>query len=269
VLLLEELAWVPQRGGEFVAPRKASQTTLPTKGFPYEEGYEWLKTIGFGEEEQQRSDEYKKEQAFAKGLGFASNDPASLERAKQFNALPADEQENILAECERRAKQELPEHKSPNPTRRDILLAEQAANAQERIKEQRIRSVLAGQELLKEEARQYLRGQYTKEDGEMICQVCQSNAPLPFRLDNGKYYFEAVCFLKLRKPHKENYLALCPNHAAMFQHANGSTDLMQGMFIELAGNELEVVLDRKDATIYFTTDHIADLKTVIKVDQRE
>ena len=59
----------------------------------------------------------------------------------------------------------------------------------------------------------------------MICQVCKNQKPLPFRLADGSYYFEAVEFLPksaLKKLHYQNYLALCPNHAAMYQHANGS-----------------------------------------------
>ena len=57
----------------------------------------------------------------------------------------------------------------------------------------------------------------------MICQVCKTR--LPFKLDDGSDYFETVEFLsQLTKHHYQNYLALCPNHAAMFQYANGSAD---------------------------------------------
>ncbi len=70
----------------------------------------------------------------------------------------------------------------------------------------------------------------------------------------------------MKKRHYQNYLALCPNHAAMFQHANGSAELMRKMFVDLTGNKLEVVLAQEDAEIYFTTTHIADLTTVIKHD---
>ena len=99
----------------------------------------------------------------------------------------------------------------------------------------------------------------------MFCQVCK--APLPFKLDDGSDYFEKVEFLPdLKKRHYQNYLALCPNHAAMFQHANGSAELMRDSFVDLAGNELDVVLAQKDTTIYFTKTHIADLKAVIETD---
>jgi hypothetical protein len=72
---------------------------------------------------------------------------------------------------------------------------------------------------------------------------------------------------ELKKRHYQNYLALCPNHAAMFKEANGSAELMRSMFVAIAGNELEVVLAQEGATIYFTKTHIADLKKVIEVDQ--
>ena len=45
----------------------------------------------------------------------------------------------------------------------------------------------------------------------------------------------------LKKHYHQNYLALCPNHSAMFQHANGSRELMKTMFLGIEGNELEIV----------------------------
>jgi hypothetical protein len=67
----------------------------------------------------------------------------------------------------------------------------------------------------------------------MICQVCKT--PLPFKLDDGSDYFEKVEFLTdLQKRHYQNYLALCPNHAAMFQHANGSAEMIRELFSEIA-----------------------------------
>ena len=157
---------------------------------------------------------------------------------------------------------------SMNPPIRNVAperVATQASAAPDRITEERTRSVSVGREAVKEEAAQYLRQQYAS-DGDVVCQICQG--PMPFKLDDGTPYFEKVEFLPdLKKRHYQNYLALCPNHAAMFKEANGSAEFMRDMFVELSGNELEVVLAREDATIYFTRTHIADLKKVIEVDQ--
>lgn len=261
---LREAAWVPQGNGLFVRPEKASQALLP-EGFPFDPGWPWLKAIHFGQEAVRKSEEQRQRLTAAKELGFA--DCESLERAKRFAVLPPEEQERILEDIERKATRELPEHESTNPERRSERVIMQAANAPERRTEERTRSVSVGQGDVKQEAAQYLIQQYTNIDGEMICQVCK--ASLPFKLDDGSAYFEKVEFLpKLKKHHYENYLALCPNHAAMFQYTNGSADLMQEMFIELVGNELEVVLAQKNATIYFTKTHIADLKNVISTNDK-
>jgi hypothetical protein len=110
--------------------------------------------------------------------------------------------------------------------------------------------------------------QYTNADGEMVCQICKAH--LPFKLDDGRDYFEAVEFLsELTKRHYQNYLALCPNHAAMYQHANNSFEILESKFGDLAVNELAVVLAQKDLTIYFTKTHIVDLKEVIRVDRAD
>ena len=99
----------------------------------------------------------------------------------------------------------------------------------------------------------------------MYCQICQK--PLPFKRNGGDWYFERVEIMEERelgsRHHKENYLALCPNHAAMFRHANGSRDQLKGMVIQARTNELEIILAQQPRQIYFTKTHLADLRAVI------
>src|SRR5690606_29026524 len=132
---------------------------------------------------------------------------------------PLEEQERILAVQESCRSAKLPDHEPSNPDRRTAMVRKQAAEAPERQTESRMRSVSVEREAVKKNTDPYLLQQYTDSDGQMICQVCK--ATLPFKLTNGTYYFEAVEFLpELRKRHYQNYLVLCPNHRAMFQHAN-------------------------------------------------
>jgi hypothetical protein len=96
----------------------------------------------------------------------------------------------------------------------------------------------------------------------MTCQICKG--PLPFKLDDGSEFFETVEFVPgFRKHHAQNYLALCPNHSAMYRHANGSKEIIRGMVEDLTGNELEIILAQKDMTIYLSTVHVIDIKAVI------
>lgn len=83
----------------------------------------------------------------------------------------------------------------------------------------------------KQQAAEYLQEQNTH-DAEMICQICQ--APLPFKIDDDNYCFEKVEFLdELGNQYYQNNLARCPNHSAMFQHANGSRRLLKKNFAAL------------------------------------
>ena len=262
IALLRDSSWVPQTDGRFVRPAEASLDLLP-EGFPFDSGWPWVKAIKFWEDVTHKFEELSHKQAVAKEWGFT--DSESLERAKRFAKLPQEEQERFLADRERTATTELPEHESGNPELRAQRVGVQAAVAPERLTEDRTRSVPVGMDSVKGEAAQYLRQQYTNADDEMICQVCK--ASLPFKLDDGSYFFEMVQFVKhLKRWHAQNYLALCPNHSAMFQYANGSRDLMKEMFVEMEGQQLDVILAQADATIYFTKTHIADLRAVIEVD---
>ncbi len=52
----------------------------------------------------------------------------------------------------------------------------------------------------------------------------------------------------------------------MFQHANGSSESMRSLFLEITSGELKILLAQKDTSIYFTKVHIADLKAVIQAE---
>ena len=161
---------------------------------------------------------------------------------------------------------ELPEHESRNPERRATRVVQQGSMAPDRITEVRERSISVSRDMVKQEAEQYLRHQYTNPDGVMFCQICQR--PLPFQLDDGTYYVEKVEFLTdLMKLHYQNYLALCPNHGAMFQHANGSHASMRDLFKRMQGTELEIILAKKPVKIYFTKEHILDLMAVLALEE--
>lgn len=259
VHLLRNGAWIPQQD-KFSKPSAALRELLPD-GFTFDSSWQWLKAINFGGEAERKSEENRQRQEVAKKAGFS--DLASFERAKRFAELPPDEQVRVLEEFDRRANNELPENEPSNPSRRAERVGEQAAAAPDRKTEERMRSVSVGKTSVKQEATQYLRQQYTNNDGDMICQICKQ--PVPFKLDDGSDYFESAEFIKdLNKRHYQNYLALCPNHSAMFELVNGSKDIIKDMFSDLSSNELEVILAKSDQTIYFTKTHIADLKSVIK-----
>ena len=259
VHILRKAKWIPQNTGAFARPADASRDLLPG-GFPFDPEWLWLKAINFGAEVAKRSEAQRQKRAVATELGFEDDD--TLERARQFARMPPEEQERVLADFEEQQRLELPEHEPSNPDRRAQRVGAMAAEAPGRRTEVRNRSVSVGLDAVKEEAGQYLSQQYTNPDGEMICQACRKR--LPFKLDDGTSYFERVQLMrKLKKHHYQNYLALCPNHAAMFLYTNGSRDQLKGMIIQASANELEIILAQQPTQIYFTKTHLSDLRALI------
>lgn len=268
---LRQEAWIPQKGGRFVNPVEARAELLP-EGFTFDAGWPWIKAIEFGKGVELQNQKAaleaiaaqkreREDQAAAKTLGFSN-----VDTARSLAKLPAEEQERILAECERRGSVILPENEPKNPPRRHERVLTRASTAPVRRTDERTRSVSVGRDDVKDEAKQYLRQQYTNDDADQICQVCKD--VLPFKRDDGSYYFETVELLpELRRHHDQNYLCLCPNHAAMFKYANGSRDALRDSIAEQKTNELTVILAQNDETIYFTKTHLTDLQAIIEVDQ--
>ena len=261
--ILASSNWLPQGTRGFVSPAQASPELLPA-GFSFDPKWPWLQAIGFGRDDETRLKRELQAGDVAKELGFA--DRESLERAQRFAALPFQDQVRMLSELERRAPVDLPDHEPSNRNRRAERVRAQAQSATERRTEQRTRSVPVGVDGVKQQAAEYLREQYTTSDGEMICQICKG--PLPFKLPDGRAYFEKVeLFEELRKHHRENYVALCPNHAAMYQHANDSRATLRHDLLQMTGNTLSLTLGQEECAIYFTHTHLFDLVEVIKIDQ--
>ena len=239
---LRQACWVPQGPQShisFVRPAEASRDLLP-EGFPFDPGWPWIKAICFGEESVKGLEESQRQREAAKELGF--DDAEALDDAKWFVGLNAEERQRLKSEHESKRITDLPDDKPSDPGRRAEKVREQAEEAPDRGAVTVPRSVSEHREAVKKDTDPYLRGQYTNSDNVTICQVCMK--ALPFKLADEDYYFEAVEFLpKLEKRyHYQNYLALCPNHAAMYRHANGSEERMKSLFLDLTGNELKVVL---------------------------
>lgn len=284
VFTLRKYAWVPQEhepdGVIFVRPREARPGRLP-QGFAFDSGWAWIKAIEFGEEHREADRKIAPEkldqeakaserEAKAKDLGFKSL--KAVEEAQWFAELPEGERNEIREQYTAKRRPQ-PEFERPrNPDRRRKMAKEQAEEAPSRQTEPRKRHVVEGEASLKEEARTKLRANYEEHAHVSLCQVigCQDRS---FKYKSGDWYFEAVRFLGLDKMVAADYLALCPRHAAMFQHANESKNGLKEEFqvrcasgkgldalaipVALAGENVEVLLAPK---------HVIDLEAAWEVD---
>lgn len=113
VLLLRENAWVPQGTGEFVRPSAASKALLP-KGFVVDEREEWVRAIGFGEEENQRLLQQIYKESSARQLGFS--DEQALQDAQWFAAIGPEERQYLKEQFERKRQRAQKEQQTQKST---------------------------------------------------------------------------------------------------------------------------------------------------------
>lgn len=213
-------------------------------------------------------DEFDRDEELASGLGMKSDGLDALARQSGVAIEVLQHFKDNPAEWEAykkwRAQQpQFPVKDSPNPEVRQLRVAEQAKQARRKQYDDRTRSVRTSDEI-QPEAKTYLRELYANNDGRMICQACRKE--MPFKLDDGRYYFEAVeCVNDEEKELRENHLALCPTCAAKYRHANGSSPAQIRESVSLAtGLEVQITLAREPQTLRFVEMHLQDLQVVLQ-----
>ena len=227
---LSSNSWIPQGDDKFVKPADADRDLLPSD-FECDLNWLWLNKIGFGTNTNKRKEKFLQKKEILSEFGIDLDNDEELEELAAFSKVPKDKRHQFL----RNAKEDtFPERAASNPERRAERVRELASKAPDRQTEKRVRSVAIGTSETRETAKTYLRQQYTDDNQIMVCQICKDR--LPFKTNNGNYYFEAIEFLdelKGSKRYYQNYVALCPLHAAMFQHAHESKDSMKNMLVDL------------------------------------
>jgi hypothetical protein len=263
VLKLRDTAWIPDRSGVFRRPRDMSRADLAPE-FPFKDSSGWLSAIDFGEAERQRSERYRRRQEMARELGLP------LEFLDRLDELDQASRESVVERftdlLDRELEPEFPERRSSNPTRRAAKLRERLTSSPPKTREVKPRTVRTSEPANRQDARAYLRDLYTNADGVMICQACHQ--AMPFRLDNGEYYFEAVeLFTDVAREYRENHLALCPTCAAMFTHASATEPQELRESLEATSDlRVPVTLARELGQIRFVEDHRTDLLAIIDVE---
>ena len=211
----------------------------------------------------QRSDD------LSRALGMKTVVPDVLETLAREAGVTPDDIEYLRGNIDdfrqwraARSEPDFPAREPVNAEGRSKKVAEQAKNARRKQYDPKTRSVRTS-DYLQAEAKTYLRELYTNEKDQMICQACHGE--MPFKLDDGKYYFEAVeCVTDEDRELRENHLALCPICAAKYKHANGSSPAQIREAVAQAGGlEIAITLAREGLMIRFVEVHLQDLQTIL------
>ena len=251
-------SWVPDKDGNFLRPTEVTQDTLHSD-FKFDDRNGWLTAIKFGEDTKKQSDEYRSKDDAAKADGYASaEEKDEWKKVRDYGISPKE----VLAQlAQRQRKIDLPDKVATKPERRAGKIADEARNTPAKTTEVRPHSFNPGYSEAQGDARTYLENQYTNDDGVMFCQLCQ--APQPVML-NGKPSFAAVdCVRGINAHHKQNNLALCPNHEVMYLNGGISPDIVQCAILECEGQKIPLNLAGNEVELYFTQQHLGDLRVVL------
>lgn len=260
---LTSTPWVLNRDGDIKLPREVSLEELP-------DGWQVPQTLlvhllEFGADAERRR---QHQEGVTTILREAGLDEDSLEIVRQAKDAGLDLGAIVR---EHVAMSQFPDGPSEDPDRRAAVATVDAVSAPEYSTSIRERSVVDGQAQASAESRAYLRAQYTTSAGEMHCQACRK--PLPFKIKDGSWYFEAVRLVNARKRvHTANAIALCPLCAALYKYARGTKneailDELDSTTIDAGQGtvEIPVVLDGKRIKLGFTGKHAIDIKTALGV----
>ncbi len=265
---LRSCKWIPGKDGKFYYPADISKEYLHPD-LPYDNSNGWLDAIGFGENIRKQQDEYKKQDALARELGFISKE--ELDQSKEFMERLKESGMTLQEVTEKLLKQkhqpEFPEEDVLNPERRLSKQKERYEQSAEKHYEERTRKTRVSNTDLNQNT--YLRKLYTNEDGEMVCQLCQEE--MPFKKRNREYYFEAVeMFNKdwFSKEHEAQYLALCPLCSAKYKEfVKRDEENMEEFWDVLRKTTDETVplqLGEDKNSVRFVKKHLLDLQVILE-----
>lgn len=264
---LKAVPWVLTRDGDVRLPRDVLAEDLPDGWQPPSQD-SLLIEIGFGTREKIARERRERLHADLVAQGGSDAQADAVLDAISSGVPP----EVLIAAAEewRLQRAAFPELASDNPSRRAQVAQEDAASAPIRETEERVRQIVRGQAQASEETRTYLRQNYTNNDGALICQSCHD--PMPFKLRDGSWYFEAVQFVPgRRRIHKSNALAMCPLCAARYKYVRESKDdtlIEELLAISVSAREgsleLPVLIAGKRTILKITGKHAIDLQAALR-----
>ena len=257
--LLIETAWLPDLEGNLYKPGDLVLNDLPES---------------FIRDEKLAGQLRMKKNDVAQLAEMIGVNQRTIQLARQLEKHP--EQMEIFEEFLSRKTEgraaEFPVGAVSNPERRKIKVAQQYEAAPE--KKYRIAERSARITASEIEPRTYMKNQYTNEDGQLICQICQRE--MPFRKRDGEHYFETVEALSRDYFPREfgpQFLALCPLCAARYKEfVRRDEDAMKSLHHALRASdkpEVPLTLGDWETSLRFVPGHWRDMKTILQETQSQ
>ena len=259
VEILKEGSWIPSNDGVFRKPKEMSKNLL-LKDFDLTDNTGWLEAIQFGVDLKQQSQDELDRQAKIKSLGL--NDK-SVELATRLTCDPEllEQVEEMIRKSVH--KPQFPERPTANPEKRSDKVKKNIKESPDKTYVKKQRSIRSSASNV--DKRVYLKGKYTNDDGQMVCQICEGEH---FKKRDDEYFFEAVeAVSDNSKENASGFIALCPLCAAMYKEWVKKDDAAKQLFIERVFSQedmnIPIDMDSRPYTVSFVEQHWIDFKAYL------
>jgi hypothetical protein len=259
--------WLPDLNGKKLRPTFITQASLNQK-FVYKQTklVEAIKFDGSSKEAIQRERKLaiqrQERNELAQELGF--KDFAEVEAFQKLKSL----QPKLISDLINSLEYHFPEEIVQDFEAKMVESAKILGSA---VEVKVVESLIRERKNYKETHRamkEFLRNKYYV--GEVMkCQIC--SLIMPFKLLNGKYYFEAVFFIRnLEREFQCNGLALCPTCAARFQNTlqmsahELRSEVLNATILGTGSSSIRIKMTNSEFNLSFTDDHLLELKTILR-----
>jgi hypothetical protein len=246
--------WLPDRAGNWHRPRGYSFSELPDGFLPSEAVCRHFQM------------EFVSVSQLAEKTGIPLSDLETLKTLIQTSPHAWEQfKQSLSGSAAGTSKPKFPQRTVGNSERHLDKVSERAGHSPERTYEPKERSVRTSKPDL--DRHTWLMNQYTNEDGQMICQMCESEMPFKKR-DLITYYFEAIeAFDHLSTEQHQLSLALCPLCAAIYKEYVKCDDTNSATFKTalLSAKEpvVPVQIGLQQKTLRFVETHIFELRAIL------
>ncbi len=251
--LLMDNPWLPDKQGKFHKPTELTLDDLPES---------------FVRDEKLADQLCMKRNIVAKLAEKAGISLDTLKNAKKIDQASPEvkEQIDLLLSNSNKKQSEFPQKSVPDTDRRINKIIEKCRKAPKKEYKKKLNSKKITENTI--DPKIWLRETYTNKEGQMICQICHDE--MPFKKENGQYYFEAVELLNdFDREMEEVHIALCPLCAAMYnefvKHGkdNKIMESLKKKLMKSKDAEIPLQLGELNTSVRFVKSHFLDVKTII------
>jgi hypothetical protein len=249
-----EKAWLPDRNGQWHRPQGFSFAKMP-------EGFQESETVC-----RHLQMEFVSVTQLSEKTGIPLGDLEALRTLLQSSSQAWEQiKQTVTGPVGNSGKPVFPKRPVVNPERRDQKIRERTNDPTDRTYETRDRSVRTSKPDL--DPKTWLTNQYSNDERQLICQMCESE--MPFRKRDGNYYFEAVeAIPNLGIENHELFLALCPLCAAKYKEyvkedPTAIAALKKGILAAKDSNLISLPIEQPPKSIRFVETHLFDLQRIL------